>query len=92
MVNNSTACLFTLKVLFWALPGVNLSVGAAAVSVIFGFGFYMGMMTLADAFAGQKSIRVIRSYVGLQRFNRDDRFEYLLAVSGGFFGLSWVLS
>ena len=78
MVNNSTACLFTLKVLFWALPGVNLSGGAAAVSVIFGFGFYMGMMTLADAFTGQKSIRVIRSYAGIQRINRDNRFSFYL--------------
>ena len=64
--------------LFWALPGVNLSGGAAAVSVIFGFGFYMGMMTLADAFTGQKSIRVIRSYAGIQRINRDNRFSFYL--------------
>ena len=57
---------------------MNLSVGAAAVSVIFGFGFYMGMMTLADAFTGQKSIRVIRSYAGIQRINRGYRFSFYL--------------
>ena len=73
--------------LFLALPGVNLSGGAAAVTVIFGFGFYMGMMTLADAFTGQKSIRVIRSCVGIQRIARDNRFSFLFAVAGGFF---WV--
>lgn len=48
------------------------------MSVIFGFGFYMGMMTLADAFTGQKSIRVIRSYAGIQRINRDNRFSFYL--------------
>lgn len=85
IVNTSIACLFTLKALIWALPGVNLSSGGVAVSVIFGFGFYMGMMTLADTFTGQKAIRVVRSYVGLQRVDRDDRFSFLLAVAGGFF-------
>ena len=42
-------------------------------------------MTLADTFTGQKAIRVVRSYVGLQRVDRDDRFSFLLAVAGGFF-------
>ena len=85
IVNTSIVCLFTLKAIFWALPGVNLSSSGVAVTVIFGFGFYMGMITLADAFTGQKTIRVVRSYVGLKRIDRDDRFSYLLAVSGGFF-------
>ena len=80
------------KLMFWAIPDVNLSAGGAAVTVILGFGYCMGIMTLVNALTGQQTIRVIRSYVGLQRFNRDDRFEYLLAVSGGFFGLSWALS
>ena len=88
IVNTSTVCLFTLKAMFWALPGVNLSSGGVAVSVIFGLGFYMGMITLADAFTGQKNIRVIRSYLGLQRIDRADRFSYLLAVAGGCF---WTL-
>ena len=83
--NTSTACPVVLKLLFWAIPGVNLSAGGAAVTVIFGFGYYMGIMTLADALTGQQTISVIRSYVGLQRINRDDRFDYLLAVAGGFF-------
>ena len=65
---------------------MNLSGGAAAVTVIFGFGFYMGMITLADAFTGQKSIRFIRSYLGIKRINRVDQFSFLLAVAGGF---SW---
>ena len=84
IVNTSTVCLFALKGLFWAIPGVNLSGGGVAVTVIFGFVFYMGMMTLADVFTGQKTIRVIRSYVGLQRINRDDRFSF--TCSGG-----WIL-
>ena len=78
--------------MFWAIPDVNLSAGGAALTVILGFGYCTGIMTLVNALTGQQTIRVIRSYVGLQRFNRDDRFEYLLAVSGGFFGLSWALS
>jgi len=85
IVNRSTVCLFTLKAIFWAFPGVNLSAGGAAVTVIFGLGYYMGIMTLADAFTGQKTIRVIRSYTGLQRINRDDRFDYMIAMAGGFF-------
>ena len=96
IVNTSTVCLFALKGLFWAIPGVNLSGGGVAVTMIFGFGFYMGMMTLADVFTGQKTIRVIRSYVGLQRINRDDRFSFSLAVAGGFFwtflGALFILS
>ena len=85
IVNTSTACLFALKVLFLTIPGVTLSGGGVAMTVIFGFGFYMGIMTLADAFTSQKTIRVIRSYVGLQRIDRNDRLSYLLAVVGGFF-------
>lgn len=85
IVNRSTVCLFTLKAIISALPGVNLSAGGAAVTLVFGLGYYMGIMTLADAFTGQKTIRVIRSHTGLQRINRDDRFDYLLAMAGGFF-------
>ena len=64
---------------------MNFTGGGVAVTVIFGFGFYMGMMTLADAFTGQKTIRVIRSYSGLQRLNRGDRYSSMLAVAGGCF-------
>ena len=92
IVNTSTACLVVLKLLFWAIPGVNLSAGGAAVTVIFGFGYYISIMTVADALTGQQTISVITSYVGLQRINRDDRFDFLLAVAGRFSGLSWALS
>ena len=85
IVNTSTACLFTFKAMFRALPGVNFTGAVVEVTVIFGFSFHMGMMTLADAFTCQKPIRVIRSYSGLQRINRDERLSYLLAVAGGFF-------
>ena len=78
--------------MFWAIPDVNLPAGGAAVTVILGLGYCMGIMTLVNALTDQQTIRVIRSHFGLQRFNRDDRFEYLLAVSGGFFALSWAIS
>ena len=87
IVNISTICLLSLKALFWLIPGVNLSGGGVAVTVIFTFGFYMGMMTIADSITGQKTIRGVRSYVGLQRINRDDRLSYFLAMAGGVF---WV--
>ena len=87
IVFTSTVALVSLKVLIWLIPGVNLSGGGVAVTVIFTFGFYMGMMTIADSITGQKTIRVVRSYVGLQRINRDDRLSYFLAMAGGVF---WV--
>ena len=85
IVNRSTVCLFSLKGIFSLLPGVNLTAGGAAVTLIFGLGYYMGIITLADAFTGQKTIRVIRSHTGLQRINRDNRFDYVIAMVGGFF-------
>ena len=54
--------------------------------MIFTFGFYIGMMTIADSITGQKTIRVVRNR-GVQRINRDDRFGYFLAIAGGFI---WV--
>ena len=87
LVNTATVCLLSLKVLFWLITGVNLSAGGVAVTVIFTFGFHMGMMTIADAFTGQKTIRVVRRYSGIVRISRDDRFSYFLAMVGGFI---WV--
>ena len=96
IVNISTICLLSLKALFWLIPGVNLSGGGVAVTVIFTFGFYMGMMTIADSITGQQTIRVVHRYGGVQRINRDDRLSYFLAMAGGvfwvFIGIIFVLA
>ena len=82
IVFTSTVTLVSLKALIWLIPGVNLSGGGVAVTVIFTFGFYMGMMTIADSITGQKPIKVVRRYGGVQRINRDDRLSYFLAMVG----------
>ena len=87
IVFTSTVTLVSLKALIWLIPGVNLSDGAVVATVIFTFGFHIGMMTIADSLTGQKTIRVIRSYGGVERINRDDRLDYFLAMAGGVF---WV--
>ena len=86
IVNTSTVALVSLKALFWLIPGVNLSGGGVWVTVIFTFGFYIGMITIADSITGQKTIRVVRNR-GVQRINRDERFSYFLAMAGG---VIWV--
>ena len=88
IVFTSTVTLVSLKALLWLIPGVNFTGGGVLITLIFTLGFYMGMMTIADSITGQKTIRVIQSYVGLQKINRDDQFSYFLAMAGGVF---WVL-
>jgi len=86
LVNTATVCLLSFKALFWLIKGVNLSGGGVWVTVIFTFGFYIGMMTIADSITGQKTIRVVRNR-GVQRISRDDRFGYFIALAGG---VIWV--
>ena len=85
IVDTSTLVLVSLKALLWLIPGVNLSEGAVVATVIFTFGFYIGMMTIADSITGQRPIKVVRRYGGVQRINRDDRLSCFLAMAGGVF-------
>ena len=87
IVNAATICMLSLKALYWLITGVNLSAGGVAVTVIFTFGFHMGMMSIADSITGQTAIRIVRRYSGIVRINRDDRLSYFLAMAGGVF---WV--
>ena len=87
IVFTSTATLVSLKALIWLIPGVNFTGGGVWITLIFTLGFYMGMMTIADSITGQKTIRVVRRYGGVQRINRDDRLSFFLAMVGGVF---WV--
>ena len=82
IVFTSTVTLVSLKALIWLIPGVNFSGEGIVVTLIFTHGFYMGMMTIADSITGQKPIKVVRRYGGVQRINRDDRLSYFLAMVG----------
>ena len=82
IVFTSTVTLVSLKALIWLIPGVNFSGEGIVVTLIFTLGFYMGMMTIADSITGQKPIKVVRRYGGVQRINRDDRLSYFLAMVG----------
>ena len=85
IVFTSTVTLVSLKALIWLIPGVNFSGEGIVVTLIFTLGFYMGMMTIADSITGQRPIKVVRRYGGVQRINRDDRLSYFLAMAGGVF-------
>ena len=96
IVFTSTVTLVSLKALIWLIPGVNFTGGGVWITLIFTLGFHMGMMTIADSITGQKTIRVVRRYGGMQRINRDDRLSYFLAIVGGvfwvFIGIIFVLA
>ena len=96
IVFTSTVTLVSLKALIWLIPGVNFSGEGIVVTLIFTLGFYMGMMTIADSITGQRPIKVVRRYGGVQRINRDDRLSYFLAMAGGvfwvFIGIIFVLA
>ena len=55
---------------------------------MFGLAFHTGMITIADAITGQKTIRSL-SRSGIEKISRDEPFAYSLALAVGIFWASF---
>ena len=90
IANTSTACLLVLKALFLLIVTPWSSISAIPIFMIlmFGLAFHTGMITIADAITGQKTIRSL-SRSGIENVSRDEPFAYSLALAGGIFWASF---